>query len=314
MNNKKIFIQEDVSFEFLKSKSLPKNLPISTPLTFAFIGNDLVLTKKKSGMWDILGGKIGGDESWQEALKREAYEEAGVFVENIEVIGYFIAENKSKAINFPEKTILPVTISFVKEIDKKWTPLETLERNIFKKKEALSLFEKRDDSEQIKEIFHYALSKINELEVEYIFDKSNSLNKIPTTQVMVFCKNEKDDYCIVRDYDESHFSLPGGGCDLGEDDFECARRELLEEAQIIMKNPTFLGSVLINFKKGEKIISQLKHVRIYCESERIDEFIPRKDSFEIEERKFIPIYNLKEKIPLLNNPSGEELINILYKK
>lgn len=314
MNNKKIFIQGDVSFEFFRGNSFPEDLQISTPLTFAFIGSDLVLTKKRNGVWDILGGKIENNETWQEALKRESYEEAGVIINDIEIIGYFIAENKSKAIDFPKKTILPVTVSFVKEIDKKWTPFETLERNIFKKKEVLSLLEKRDDSEQIKEIYNYALSKVNELEIEYIFDKSSNLDNIPTTQVMVFCKDRKGNYCIVRDHDENHFSLPGGGCDLGEEDFECAKRELFEEAQIVMKDPEFLGSVLINFKKGVKAVSQLKHVRVYCEGKKIEEFIPRKNDFEIEERKFIPLHNLKEKIPLLNNPSGEELINMLNKK
>lgn len=314
MNNIKIFMQENVSFEFFQENCLPKDLPISTPLTFAFIGNDLVLTKKKNGIWDILGGKIDNNETWEEALKREAYEEAGVRIKNIEIIGYFIAEDRSKAINFLEKTILPVTISFVDRVDKKWAAMETTGRNIFKKKEVLCLFSKRGDSEQIKYIFEIALLKVKSLDIEYIFYKTNKLDHIPTTQVMVFCKNNEGDYCIVRDHGENHFSLPGGGCDLGEEDIECAKRELFEEAQIIMKNPKILGSVLINFKEKNKIISQLKHVRVFCDSEKIGTFVPRKDGFEVEERRFIPLNKLKEKIPLLNNPSGEELIGILNKK
>lgn len=81
----KSFVTE---FEFFPSDSLPKEIPISTPLTFAFMGQDLVLTKKKNGWWDILGGKVRNGESWQNALKREAYEEAGVAIDDINVIGY----------------------------------------------------------------------------------------------------------------------------------------------------------------------------------------------------------------------------------
>ena len=62
------------SFEFHEGDDFPKYIPISTPLTFAFLGTDLVLTEKKTGKWDILGGKMEEGEDWISALKRESLE------------------------------------------------------------------------------------------------------------------------------------------------------------------------------------------------------------------------------------------------
>lgn len=314
MKKENIYSKNGTTFKFIKSNSIPSDVPISTPLTFAFLGKDLIMSKKKSGEWDILGGKVEGGETWIDAIKRESLEEAGVFIKNIEVIGYFLALNESKNTSFPKKCILPITISYVDFVEKNWKPRETLERNSFRKKEVISLLEKRADAEQIIPIFEYALSKVNELEIEYVLDTSNSFNKIPTTQVMVFCKDSSGNFCIVRDYDETKYSLPGGGCNLGEGDLECAQRELFEEAQLVLKKPKIIGSVIIHFKKNGLILSRIKHVRVFGEALELNDFVPRLNGFEVEERKFISIDKLIENVPLLQNTASKEIISLIKKR
>lgn len=167
----------------------------------------------------------------------------------------------------------------------------------------------------MKQMFEYAEKYVNKnfpiLDFSY---SKNKIEEIPTTQVMVFCRNSDGKYCIVKDYDESYYSLPGGGCDLGEKDENCAHREVFEEAQFKIHDIKLIGNTIVNIsdKKGT-VVSKSKHVRFHAKIDSIKEFIPRKHGMETVERKFIDFKDLKKKVLLLQNPIGDEILKEVKK-
>jgi len=311
-----------VEFTYFPEKKFPKNIPISTPLTFAFVGENLILTKKKNGWWDILGGKIEKDETWIDALKREAKEEAGIEIDFVEVAGYVLAENfgDKKETYFEGKTIMPVTISFVQKIDKSWLPRETLEREIFKRKEVLKLFLERDDNNQLfeiaKDVFDYFEKQKYQYNFKYFPAPLNSdFDLITTTQAMVFVYSEKNkkNFYLVKDFGEDFYSLPGGGCLLNESDEGCAKREVMEEAQFEIQDLTLLGAVLVEVKKGDLILSKTKQLRYLAKAKNIVDF-QEDPRGEIEERILTNLNSLQEKVKLLKNQTGDEILYDLKSK
>lgn len=145
-----------VEFVFIPSRSLP-DLPISTPFTFPKYGTKYMLSLDKMGWWNPLGGHIDSNESWEQALVREAYEEAGVTIKDITVFGYVLATTieKTAETKYPERCILPFTYSNIINIDSNWTPRETTCRSLLYVEEILEKLKLRDDSNQMYEIFSY---------------------------------------------------------------------------------------------------------------------------------------------------------------
>jgi len=307
----------DVKFTFIKSNELP-DLPITTPLTFAFIGYDLLLAKKKSGDWDILGGKVEKDEFWIDALKREALEEAGVYIDNIDILGYVLAEHDNPDISFPKKSILPVTISFVKEVLYDWKKYETLDRRLFRKKHALKEFETKNDNKQIYRIFNEIVYPYltGEYSVEFgLADSIKDLTTYPVTQTMSFI-SVNDKFLVVRDYDEKEFSLVGGGCELDENIFSSAKREILEEAQLRVDELEFVSSTVVKLYNNNKhVVSKLQQIKFVGKKNDYDinSFVPRKNGFETEEVKLVQMEELL-KTKILNNQNGRAIVESLNKK
>jgi len=253
-------------------------------------------------------------EDWESALKREAFEEAGIEIDGIKVLGYVLAEHDNDTIKFPKKSILPVTISFVKKVNYNWKKNETLDRNFFRKKDVLKKFLERDDNKQLYKIYSevvYPYLK-NNYKVEFEFtEKIKDFEVYPITQTMSFV-SVKDKFLVVRDYDEEEFSLIGGGCDMDENIYSSAKREIWEEAQIKIDELDFLGSVIVKILDDIKVVSKSQQMRFLgCKEEyNISNFIPRKDGFEIEEVKLIELGEL-EKTKILNNPNGKKILDKL---
>ncbi len=307
-------------YNFISGCVLPADLPVSTPLTFAFIGHNLVLTKKKNGWWDILGGKPKRQESWIEGLKREALEEAGVVIDHISVVGYIVADNSGNLTNlkFPPKNILPVTVSFVKEVKKDWQKLETLGREHFSRKWAKKALLDRGDGGQLAEIFDYVLSWYDNQKYDYSFDfveGNTPLPNVPNTQSMVFVMTPREKFLIVRDFDESFFSLPGGGCDMDEDGRECAVREVREEAHVELKKIRLFGSVLVNVSKDGQALSVSTQQRYLAEVAEMSDFVMQDDInekySETAERKEVDFESLGTEVKLLRNKTGEATLSAL---
>lgn len=307
-------------YDFIPAKDV-KDLsdPISAALSFVFLGDYVVLVEKTDTQWDIVGGKVEGVETWKETCVREAHEEAGVIInsEGIEIIGYFKAVNSKdiKDKTFPRVSYMPVCISFVEKVVFDWERKETLNRGIFSLKKAQAKFiETRKDNGQLLAVLQYVESLIKEKNIDTTFeyvtvDENPAIVDLPitTVQVMGVCKYGNK-YCIVRDFDESHFSLPGGGCELGESSVACLKREIQEEAQFKIKSHELLGRVIIHFVSKGKVLSQVAHDRYFCMVDEIGDFLPRKNGFEVEERKFIELKDLQKRVMLLQNSTGDKII------
>ena len=142
---------------FFPSNKLPRNIPISTPFTFPFYKNKVYLCLDKTGWWNPLGGHINKGETWQEAVTREAREEAGVIVDDIRIVGYIYVKHLTNTTDprHPPESIMPATVSKVVGYLSSWQRHETIERGIFTTGEAVELFKKRDDNNQMLEVFEY---------------------------------------------------------------------------------------------------------------------------------------------------------------
>lgn len=308
----------NTEFQFFLSHTLPEEFPISTPLTFAFIGQNLVITKKKNGWWDVLGGKIKSEESWIEALKREAEEEAGVVVDHINIVGYILAKNTGdlSTLTYPEINILPVTSSFVQSVDKPWNKNETLERDALARDEVKRLFSQRKDSGQLLEIFNYILEDYDSQGYEYVFEyvKGDNLsNNFPNTQSRVFMKTKDNKFAVVREEGSKSFNLPGGGCHMDETGTDCAIRESLEESQITIENIKLLGTAVVKIKRNEKTISESGQARYIANAGDIKKFVANKHGLETVERKFVDFNDLQKEVKMLQNATGDEILSDLKK-
>jgi 8-oxo-dGTP pyrophosphatase MutT (NUDIX family) len=321
------FIQQKnpgkTSFDFITTQNISEiGMPISAVLGFVFVGDSLVVIKNKNLQWDIVGGKIENNENWVEALERETYEEAGVFinVQTIEMVGYFKCENSDDVISdvYPKLSAMPVCICYASGVDFKWTKRETFERAMLSIDKVRERFqETRADNGQLLAVLNYveSLQKRKNIKVNFDYievENDPNIIKLPaiTTQCMCLIRY-KGKYCVVRDFDEDFFSLPGGGCNLGESSVSCLRREVLEETQIVLSNFNLIGRVVVSFSVADKILSQVTHDRYISKIDFVEDFVARKDGFEVEERDFVEIDELCEKVMLLQNDTGEKIIKQL---
>ena len=299
-----------IGYKFIPSETLPADLPISAPLTFAFIGEGLVLIKKKgaNNRWGILGGELKAGESWMEGLKRKAEEEAGVVIDHISVIGYLPTNNG--------KAITPITISFVQEVKKKWRKSKTLAREHFSRKWAKKVLLDRIDNGQLAEIFNYVLAYWENQKYEYTFDflEGNApLANIQNTGSNVFVKTSNNNFLIVRDFDEDFFSLPGGGCDIDEDGKACAIREVHEEAQVELKSIQLMGSIVVKVSKDGQVFSTSTQQRYLADAVEIHDFKVDPNDFdekcyETVERKEVSFELLGTEVKSLRNKTGEVIL------
>jgi 8-oxo-dGTP diphosphatase len=54
-----------------------------------FSSRKIILVKNKERAWEFPGGHREGNETFEQTVVREAYEEAGVIITNIEYLGYY---------------------------------------------------------------------------------------------------------------------------------------------------------------------------------------------------------------------------------
>jgi len=146
---------------FIPDSNLP-NISISTPFTFPIYKDKFVLAKDKMGWWNPLGGHIDKNETWEQALVRESYEEAGVKINNIKIFGYIkITKLLDHPDNkYPNITQIPMTTSNVMEFDEDWINMETSERIITDKETVKQLLNKRTDNAQMLQIFEYLINGV----------------------------------------------------------------------------------------------------------------------------------------------------------
>ncbi|MDP3989565.1 MAG: NUDIX domain-containing protein [bacterium] len=308
----------ETTFQFYPAEILPGGFPISTPLTFPFIGQNLIITRKRNGWWDIPGGKMEKEENWEDAIKREAYEEAGIEIDNISLVGYVLATNKGaeEKLTYPAKNLLPVTISFVKRVEKEWQKKETLDREAPSRDEVKEFFSTRQDNGQLLEMFNHVTSFYDKQGYQQTFEyfPEDEKEGIPNTQAMVFIRTTTDKFIVVRDFKKTTFALPGGGCGINESGMDCAVRESREEAQVEITDLQFLGTILVKIKKNKDIISVSAQKRYLARTEKLSRFVPRKDGFETIERGLVDFKDLYKEVHSLQNDTGNAILENLKNK
>lgn len=302
------------TFKYIESDVLPKDIPISTPINFVFVCDEVILTHDKNNMWGPVCGKIEQSETWEEALIRETSEEVGAVMSELYLCGYVLCENVGN-INFPNMTILPVCYSYATSINYEWVRRETLNREMFSHTNTKKILKARNDNDHVLDMYLSVFERKNRgLSVNFRFVPGIILSGVPVTSAMVFCLDSEKKVCIVKDGDENFYSLPGGGKMLAETPEDCALRELNEEAQIIGKNIKVFGTILVSFYQQDKLISSMQQSRYLCEIKSIKDFVPFRDGFETDVRLFVGLDQLQNLVEQLKNDSGLEIIELLSKK
>ncbi len=277
-----------VYFEFFQDTTLPGSIPISTPLTFAFAGQNVLLVEKQNGWWDIVGGKMEGNETYVETIKREAFEEGGVRVDDIFLVGYVLATNVDDK-SIETNTVLPITISFIKGIDWNFIPTyEVKSRNLVKTQVAREYLSARADNRQLLEIFEYVITVLEKqnyrYDFEYVTKDFGLYSHLPITQSCVFIMNRSMNFYAVREHDSDRFLLPGGGCNLNESGEECVAREVREELGISVESLTLFGIVIVRiFNDQSKILSESLQMRYFAKYDSDKAFDTYKTNYEIAE-------------------------------
>lgn len=135
--------------------------------------------------------------------------------------------------------------------------------------------------------------------------------KILQAYILATTKDKK--VLLVRDHDEERFTLPGGAIEADETPEDGILRELREEAQVEGRGLTLLGCIEVRqFDDSGKLIDHHQQVRYACTVETMDEFIPRKDDFEIAERIAVEPGRLGEYIHWLQKPNGKALLDAYH--
>lgn len=141
-------------FEILEK--IPPNIPITTSMVFVVFDGKVLLSKPKRG-WGLPGGHIELGETPVDCAKREVFEETGVNIKNLKLIGGWMVNNLagSKASEkYPPKAYQLLFTAEVESINKIPTGFESSDRE-FVALHDISKYHHRYDS--FAEILRYAL-------------------------------------------------------------------------------------------------------------------------------------------------------------
>lgn len=142
--------------------------------------------------------------------------------------------------------------------------------------------------------------------------------KIMWTSSNGFCLNAQKEICIVWEEEKGEWNLPGGGREEGENPEQTFIREVEEESQCTPTNIQFIHSVYSKTltDEGAEIITEKdgRCFRFICDLVDIEDFVPRKNGTEIDERKFVAFEELPTYISwLADSENGRESYEVLRK-
>lgn len=307
---------------FKEATFVPENLPVTAVLSVPILNNKAFLVKQsKNGWWDIPGGHIEDGENWEDAVSRELKEEAGIITDHHKIIGYFEITSTESGPNakYSSPSAILVTLSFVQKYIPNWEkPVDILDRAIVSFKHLDQYFDKREDNNQLTNVLLLAKKELDAIGIiyEFSFVKDDIDFNIPVTQVYGFCKDViSNKFCIVRETGQNHYSLPGGGCEIGESPENAFRRELMEETLFKTDDVVLVGATKVDMYTPDKKkhLQTIFQVRFYTDIKEIVPFVPNKDGFEVEERIFVSFQDLIEKVDWLKTEVGSKIIDEINK-
>jgi 8-oxo-dGTP pyrophosphatase MutT (NUDIX family) len=142
--------------------SVPSSL-FSTPFVFAFKDDKVMLSLDKHGGWNPQGGHPESGEDLISTVKREAYEEAGIVINDIHFVSAIKFENKEYKIKpkrvYPPVTYLPIGFCNIVKIEDNWNKHETTDRRLVNFEEARDLLSKRIDNPFMVNVFNEILKR-----------------------------------------------------------------------------------------------------------------------------------------------------------
>ena len=150
---------------------------------------------------------------------------------------------------------------------------------------------------------------MSEQKVTYIWHPNKLLDVVEfkPTQIYGFCKSKDNLVCLVRDKGEERFTLVGGGIDEEETPEQALIREFKEEVQFEPKNIKLLGSVEVIVEEDGKDDEKTQQVRYICDFDKLEEFIPQKDGWEVVERIWVYYKDLPKYLKWIKYESGKDI-------
>lgn len=156
---------------------------------------------------------------------------------------------------------------------------------------------------------------MGEDKILFIWHPEIMISDLKAKNIYGYCLTNERKVVLVRDKDETRFTLPGGGVQKGESAKEALIREFKEEVQFIPIDIELLGSleVKVSNKRG-KITDHHQQVRFTCYIDNPGDFIPEKDGWETVERIFVSPEDLPKYLEWMVYPSGKAQLDDLLKK
>jgi ADP-ribose pyrophosphatase YjhB (NUDIX family) len=134
-------------------------LPITCVFAFARYGDRFVLVEEADRGWNPVGGHLEEGESWHDALRREAFEEAGVALDDIEIVGYLRCDVVRGHTGYPPSAAILVTTARATELHSHWPEQGAIRRGLFTFRDAIEALENRADANQFRDVFRFLFTK-----------------------------------------------------------------------------------------------------------------------------------------------------------
>lgn len=129
--------------------------------------------------------------------------------------------------------------------------------------------------------------------------KDNSITQYePITQVYGVCFNDKNEILIIRKKGRESWQIPGGHPEGTETIEETIKREMEEEADVLIKNIIPLGVQKVDFPNNpnKQEGNLFYQARCICEVDKLLPQNPDPDNGDIWERKFVPADSIAQYI------------------
>lgn len=230
--------------------------------------NEILLQQRAdNGLWGIPGGGIEPSEEPAQAAVREVYEETGLEVEAVKLVGVFGGEQQQ--VEFANgDTLVYVSITFECHViggeikpdpdetkDVCWVAIDDLPENF------VPVHHRRIAAYVRGEMPYFVVPEtFRERENSYVEDIrkriGNTLIMMPGCDVLVF--NEAGQLLVQKRGDDGQWNLPGGIYEPSEEPAETAMREVYEETGLLVRPTRLVGvyggeDFIHSYPNGDKI-------------------------------------------------------------